>query len=163
MTVRDHVAFLRGISNVPMQPLRAALESLGLLSVGSFGASGNLFFCAQGLEPAVLEARIEGAVGVEAIVRSRLELQTIVEQDPYMGREGAAVFLAKRPIDQTHAKSLQRAGLEGEPPIIVGSTVYFVHPVRRPGRLAIVDFERELDVRGTMRSSKVIARVLESL
>lgn len=163
MTSRDHVAFLRGISNVPMQPLRTALERLGLHSVGSFGASGNLFFRAQGLDPSSLEALIEGALGVEAVVRSRSALETIVRQDPFIGRQGAAVFLAKQPIGPMRAESLERGGFEGEPPIVGASVVYFVHPTRRPGRRTAVDFERELGVRGTIRSSTVLVRVLESL
>lgn len=160
---RDHVAFLRGISNVPMQPFRAALEGLGLTSVESFGASGNLLFRAGDLDEARLEAMIERAVGAEAFVRSRTELAAIVEGDPYAGREGAGVLLARRPIDEAHAESLRRGGFDGPAPVIVGATVYFVFPLRRPGRKSGVDLERELDVRGTMRGSRVLARVLERM
>lgn len=160
---RDYVAFLRGISNVSMQRFRVALERLGFTFVGSFGTSGNLMFCLSGEDATSLESRIGDAVGVDAFVRTRSELSAIVAHDPYVGREGAAVFLAKHPIEQSQRESLQDGGFEGEPPVVSGATVYFVHPTRRPGRKAIVDFERELGLRGTMRSSKVVARVLDKM
>lgn len=67
---RDHAVFLRGISNVPMEPFRAALVGLGLKQVDSFGATGNLVFGAPGSDVALLEQRICEAIGAEAFVRT---------------------------------------------------------------------------------------------
>jgi len=78
-----------------------------------------------------------------------------------MGGSGAAGLLAKRPPDRARTESLNTGGFDGDPPIVSGANVYFVHPTRRPGRKSAIDLERELGVSGTMRSSKVIARVLE--
>lgn len=156
-----HAAFLRGITNVAMRPFVDALERLGLTAVVSFGASGNLVFCADAADSASLESRIAQAVGVEAFVRSRDELSAIVTQDPHSGRKGAMVFLAKRPPDRARIQSLNAGGFNGDPPVVSGATVYFVSPTRRPGRKSPIDFERELGVSGTIRSSKVIARVLD--
>lgn len=159
----DEVAFLRGVSNVPMQPLRESFERIGLTHVRTFGASGNILFCSDERDFSALETRIAEAVGAEAFVRSRDGLAAIAAQDPFAGRPGAAVFLAKNAIDTSRAGSLLAVAFEGETPVVSGSTVYFVHPTRRPGYKGIVDFERELGIRGTMRSSKVIARVLDMM
>ena len=48
----------------------------------------------------------------------------------------------------------------GDSPVASGATVYFVHPTRLFGHTIIVDLERELGVRVTMRASRVVARVL---
>jgi uncharacterized protein (DUF1697 family) len=158
--IADQAAFLRGISNVPMQPFRTAFERLGFTEVETFGASGNVLFCANETDASALESRVGETVGAEAFVRRREELATIVAHNPYADVKGASVFLAKHLIGQSQAESLFAGGFEGDPPVISGANVYFVHPTRRPGVTGVVDFERALGVRGTMRSARVIARVL---
>ena len=158
---REYAAFLRGITNVPMRPFRDALVALGFTHVASFGTSGNLVFCAPETDEGSLERLIGDALGVEAFVRGRDELAAIVDRDPYAGREGSAVLLAKHLIDENREASLLAPGFDGTAPVVSGSNVYFVHPTRRPGRRGIVDFERELGVRGTMRSSRVLPRILK--
>lgn len=160
MTTR-YAVFLRGISNVPMLPYREALERLDFNEVASFGTSGNLFFSAPEVAPQELAARIEEAVGTEAFVLERGQLAEVVAGDPFRGREGAAVFLTSEPIGEADILQVLVEGFEGEPPRFAGRAAYFVHPLRRPGRKAILDWERALGVRGTMRSSAVLARVLE--
>jgi uncharacterized protein (DUF1697 family) len=157
----DQAAFLRGISNVPMKPFRTAFERLGFSEVETFGATGNILFCAAENDASALESRIGEAVGAEAFVRSREELATIVAQNPYADSKGASVFLARHQIGQSQAESLSAGGFAGDPPVISGANVYFVYPTRRPGFKGVIDFERALGVRGTMRSARVIARVLE--
>jgi len=158
---RDHAVFLRGISNVPMEPLRLALTRLGLTGVRSFGASGNFVFCAPDGDVRSLEGRISQEVGVDAFVRTREELESMVANDPYRDRAGAGVFIAERRLEASHLRTLADMEFEGAPPVSSGSTVYFVHPTRRRGRKGIIDFEKELGLRGTMRASRVVARVLD--
>jgi uncharacterized protein (DUF1697 family) len=146
-----------------MEPLRAALVKLGLTEVGSFGASGNFVFRAPSSDVALLEQRIFEAVGAEAFVRSREELLAIVANDPYAGRQGAGLFLSRRPVDEASDVFRDAFGPEGDPPVASGTTVYFMNPTRLPGRKAVIDFERELGVRGTMRASRVVARVLDMM
>jgi len=155
-----YVVFLRGISNVPMQPFRQALPDIGLDDVVSFGGTGNLIFSSDETDRARLEQRIEAAVGVDAFVRSRDELQAVVAGDPFLGRAGAAVLFMHAPPDQDRASSLLAGEFQRERPVISDSQVYFMHPLQRPGRRSIIDLERELGVRGTMRASRVVARVL---
>ena len=156
-----HVAFLRGISNVPMQPYRAALVDLGLADVRSFGGTGNMLFRTDATDLEALERSIAEAVGVEVFVRTRHTLAAAVSQNPYAGWPGAAVFFARRPIDADREADLMAGGFDGDPPVISGTEVHFVHPLRRPGRQSIIDLERELGVRGTMRAAHVVERVLE--
>jgi uncharacterized protein (DUF1697 family) len=160
---RDHAAFLRNNRTPRMEPLRAALVKLGLTEVGSFGASGNLVFHASNSDVARLERRISEAVGAEVFIRSRQELSAIVANDPYSGREGAGLFLARRPVEEGSAVFRNAFGPEGDPPVAFGTTVYFMNPTRLPGRNSVIDFERELGVRGTMRTSRVVARVLDMM
>lgn len=158
-----YVALLRGISNVPMQPFRQVLVDIGLADVASFGGTGNLIFSAGDAERPSIEQRIEAAVGVDAFVRSRDELLAIVSGDPFAERSGAAVFFTHAPVGKNRIASILAGGFELEPPVFSGSHVYFVHPLQRPGHRSVVDLERELGVRGTMRASRVVARVLERM
>jgi uncharacterized protein (DUF1697 family) len=157
----DFVAFLRGISNVPMQPFRDALVGIGLTDVRSFGGTGNLLFRADYVDCQALERRIAGAVGAEAFIRTHSEMTAIVTGDPFTGRPGAGVFFSHVPLETQRTASLMAGGFEGEPPVVSGAQLYFVHPLRRTGRKSIIDLESELDVRGTMRASRVVTRVLE--
>ena len=146
-----------------MAPIRKTLVELGLTEVASLGASGNFIFCAPEAEIALLERQITDAVGAEAIVRTRQELAMIVDNNPYLGQPGANVFLAREPVDKTRSIFRDAFGPEGLPPVPSGATVYFVWPTRFSGRKAVVNFERELGVLGTMRTSRVIVLVLEMM
>lgn len=156
----DHVAFLRGISNVPMEPYRAALVDIGLADVRSYGGTGNMLFRTDATDREALERSIAEAVGVEAFVRTRHELAAVVSQNPYVGVPGAVVFFARHSIDPDREDVLMAGGFDGEPPVVSGAEVYFLHPLRRPGWRSIIDLERELGVRGTMRAAHVVERVL---
>jgi len=153
---RDHAAFVRNNQTPSMEPLRAALVGVGLEEVGSFGASGNFVFHACGTDAERLERRISAALGADVFVRDQEELSAIVAHDPYSGRQGAGLFLAASPVDKTRAVFRNARGPGDEPPVAFGATVYFVSPTRLPGRRSLVDFERELGVSGTMRSSTVV-------
>lgn len=152
-------AFLRGVAHVPMAPFRAQLEATGLSGVRSFGATGNFVFSASG-DRAELERLIEDATGFEAFVRTQAELARLVDNDPYAGLDGAGVFFGREAIPAHVAAAFARPGFDGPAPRIVGADVYFVYPIHRPGKQMNLDFERELGVRGTMRASRVVARVL---
>ncbi len=94
-----YVALLRGIA--PMNPnhrnekLRGVLEGLGLRNVTSVISSGNVIFDADSGSAARLEAMIEAAwperLGFTSttILRSRDELERLIEADPFRGRDDA--------------------------------------------------------------------------
>lgn len=160
---RDWAVFIRNNRTPRMAPLRDALEESGLTDVGSFGSSGNLVFGAGPLESVELVALVSEVLGQEVFVRSRLQLSEIVAGDPYYPRPDANTFLFDGALDRTARILREARGSEGLPLVGTVGVVYFVGRPHLPGRGAIVDFERELGVRGTMRSSRVLQRVLEMM
>ena len=146
-----------------MAPIRKILVQVGLTEVASLGSSGNFMFCAPEAEIALLERQITDAVGAEAIVRTGQELAVIVTNNPYLGRQGANLFLARELIDKPRSVFRDAFGPEGAPPVLSGNTIYFIWPARFSGRTSVVNFERELSVLGTMRTSRVIVRMLEMM
>jgi uncharacterized protein (DUF1697 family) len=92
----SYVAFLRGINSGQnpaqrMDNLRKIFEDLGFQNVQTVIASGNVLFEADFEERQALEARIEKALlketGIDTtvIIRTRDEIQDMVEQDPFKG------------------------------------------------------------------------------
>ena len=160
---REYAVFLRGVSNVPMEPYRSALAGLGLGEVDSFGASGNFVFSTPQRDSSSMAQLIGRTVSAEAFVRTRAELSRVIDENPYRGRAGAAIFLADRRLNDTDLGRLDVIEFEGARPVASEVGVYFVHPTRRRGLKGIVDFERELGVRGTMRAASVIERVFEMM
>jgi len=158
---RNCAVFVRNNRAPAMAPLRAALSGLGLADVDSFGSSGNFVLNAPNLDAAELERLATDALQAQVLVRSRQELAAIVANDPFFGQQGACLFLARQAVDQSSSVFSDAPGPQGQLPVALGSTVYFVHPTRREGRKTIVNFEHELGVVGTMRTSRVAARVLD--
>ena len=90
-----YVALLRGI--MPMNPnmrnekLRGVFESLGFTHVATVIASGNVVFDSPSKSTRALEAKIEKALPRElgfnstTIIRSREELQALVDNNPFEG------------------------------------------------------------------------------
>lgn len=156
----DFIALLRAITNVSMQPLRLAMEEMGFAAVESYGASGNLLFNAPGPDTAALERQIEDSFGTPAFVRTRGELAAVVAHDPFRGRPGASVLFLEAPVSPERLEAFARLELEAERPVIRDRTVYFIHPIRLCGRQSGVNLERELGRRGTIRTSRVVERLL---
>jgi hypothetical protein len=154
-----YVAFLRAISNVSMEPFRRAMEDLGFADVESFGMSGNLLFNARNGRASSLEDRIAARVRTDAFVRTRLELARMLAGDPF---RSAVMFLARPPSAARH-RAFRRLAFSGPRPVIRGKTVSFVYPSSLRGTRAPLDFEAVLGVRGTARSFRVVARVLERM
>ena len=91
------VALLRGIGpgnpNMRNEKLRGVCESLGFESVSTVISSGNVVFDSDSSDVAGLERILEHAwrdkLGFESttILRSRGELEALVESNPFEGRE----------------------------------------------------------------------------
>ena len=92
-----YIAFLRAINVgghvVKMEHLREIFESLGLKSVETFIASGNVIFQSPAKDPAKLEKKIEqtlqGELGyaVRTFIRSDAEVARIAEYQPFADAE----------------------------------------------------------------------------
>lgn len=86
-----YVAFLRGVSpmNLSMLQLKSSLEAIGCSEVKTVLASGNAVFNSRSKSVADLERKIESALTKHAgrtfytIIRSVVELQELIESDPY--------------------------------------------------------------------------------
>ncbi|MBF6332935.1 DUF1697 domain-containing protein [Nocardia transvalensis] len=90
-----YAAWLRGIMpsnpNMRNEKLRAVFEGLGFESVGSVLSSGNIVFSSAETDVSDLESTIRQAlteelgIGGGTIIRSRAELQALVDRDPFAG------------------------------------------------------------------------------
>jgi uncharacterized protein (DUF1697 family) len=106
------VAFLRAINvgghNVKMDHLRELFESLGLLNVETFIASGNVIFDSPAGSTRMLEEEIEGhlreSLGYEvaSFIRSVSELADIANYRPFaaseLDKEGNSLYIAFLPV-----------------------------------------------------------------
>lgn len=89
----SYAALLRGIApsgkNMSNAQLRGVFEGLGFDQVASVLASGNIVFRAPAQDVGRLEERIRGAlrgelgIGGGTIIRTRAELQALLDRDPF--------------------------------------------------------------------------------
>lgn len=154
-----YVALLRAISNVSMQPFRAALEELGFTDVESYGMSGNFLFNATPSDTGLLERVIAKRLGCATFVRTRQEMAKVVAADPF---GSAILFLARAPT-ATRRRRFLDLEFEGPRPVLRGHTLFFVYPARLRGKRTPTDFERILGVQGTARSARVVHALLARL
>lgn len=157
-TARSHrfLALLRAISNVPMKPFRDAMREMGFTSVESYGMSGNLLFDAATNDTSTLERRIAERFGTDAFVRTRAEIARVVAHDPL----DAIVMFLERPPTVTMRRAFLGLDIEDPRPVLRGRTLYFSYPVLLRGRRTAMDIERTLGVKGTFRTSRVVATLL---
>ena len=110
----EYVALLRGIApsnpNQRNEKLRGVFEELGFEDVRTVISSGNVLFCSDSTDIEEMEATIEAAwpekLGFSSItiIRSILDLQRLVELDPFAGYEHGPetyllVMFCKRPVE----------------------------------------------------------------
>lgn len=99
-----YAAMLRGIGpgnpNMTGEKFRAFFEGLGFTGVKVVLASGNVIFESPSSDTEALAERIEAALPLQlgfsrsVIIRSQLELQHLIDQDPFRG------------LEQSHNKNL---------------------------------------------------------
>lgn len=103
--MRSYSAFLRGIypgnPNMRNEKLREVFHQLGFGNVASLMASGNILFSSDDDSSTQLESSIQSALRREleidggTIVRSRAEIQRLVDRNPFKGLEHSkATYLA---------------------------------------------------------------------
>jgi uncharacterized protein (DUF1697 family) len=170
-------AFLRAINvggrNVTMDRLRAVATELGLASVESFIASGNLVFESDATDRASLERAIEeglrAALGypVATFVRDGAELAAIAAARPFDEADMAAAraynvaFLAGEP----GAEALARLGsLETEIDrfAVLGREAYWLCRVRQSeSRFNGAALEKALGGPATLRGMNTVQRMVD--
>jgi uncharacterized protein (DUF1697 family) len=151
-----YVAFLRAISNQPMQPFRDALTGLGFDDVESFGVSGNLIFSTGRSGRRAIEKSISARMKTPAILRTRTELARVMASDPF----GAAILLLATMVPAKRRRAFEQLDFEDPRPVLDARTVFFMHPTRLRGSRATFDLEKFLGVTGTTRSARVVRSVL---
>ena len=108
------IAFLRAINvsghTVKMDHLRQLFESLGLLNVETFIASGNVIFDSPDENVQALEKQIESHLheslgyAVATFIRSSSELASVANYQPFAASqlEGNALYIAFLPAAPNH-------------------------------------------------------------
>lgn len=102
--MQRYAALLRGIGpsnpNMRNDKLRGVFEGLGFEAVGSVLSSGNIVFASPETHAPALESRIQDALrrdlGIAGgtIIRSQVELQALVDRDPFPGLiHGGSTYL----------------------------------------------------------------------
>ncbi|WP_417307917.1 DUF1697 domain-containing protein [Devosia sp.] len=169
----EWVAFLRAVNvgkrKMKMAELKSVCEALGFADVKTILASGNVRFTADADPKQALEAEIERHWGwsSEAILRTRAELEAMVDADPFAafpedGPWQRYVMLFDAPLPE----GSQFAGSPGDYEIVaVTAREIFLVGHRQPdGRHGpgLDKFDRQLE-KGTVattRNWKTIPRVL---
>jgi uncharacterized protein (DUF1697 family) len=111
--MRSYVALLRGIAptnpNMRNDRLRTVFEDLGFRNVRTVISSGNVLFETDSSAVRALETRVEEALpkrlgfSSTTIIRSRTEIQALVDQDPFAGFDHSSsthlnvTFLKRKP------------------------------------------------------------------
>lgn len=173
-----YIAMLRGINVGPhkrmkMDKLRATCEALGFTQVQTYIQSGNVVFRAQKVNPNALaetmENRIRGNFGfsVDVIVRTRDELQQIINSNPYRNSRGVdqsrlhVVFLSQLPSAEAIHK-LESLTLAPDKIRPAGKEIYFYFPNGVSGSsLWKHPTDRILAVPSTMRNWNTVNALYE--
>ena len=113
-----YVALLRGIAptnpNMRNDKLRGVFEKLGFENVKTVISSGNVVFESPSRSIRKLEERIEKALPEElgfkstTIIRSRGQMQKLVDKNPFQGREHSQ----KSSLNVTFLKKKRRTGIK---------------------------------------------------
>jgi uncharacterized protein (DUF1697 family) len=113
-----YVALLRGIGplnpNLRNEKLRGVFENLGFTNVQTVMSSGNVLFDTNSKDMKALEAAIEKALPAQlgftstTIIRSREQLQKLVDKNPFRGLEDAP----KSRLNVTFLKNPPKAKLK---------------------------------------------------
>jgi uncharacterized protein (DUF1697 family) len=172
---RTWIALLRAInlvrkeSRVSMADLRARLEKLGLEDVRTHLQTGNVVFEAAGGDRERLRASIEKAVaelvpdGPQVFLLTPAELARAARDNPFdVGDDHQCNLLF---LDAAPSAAAKRKLAEQEDDTytiaVKGRTVYYTYAKSAAGGRRTIDFEGILGARGTARTHKVVARLVE--
>ena len=171
------ISMLRGVNLGPhkrirMDSLRALYESLNLEKPQTYVQSGNVIFKTVERDLGKIARRLEEAIEEsfgfhsDVILRTVTELKTVVERNPFAGREIEpskllVTFLTAEPAPEAREKML---AIDAAPEElhIVGREVYIYFPngMARP-KLPWTSIEKMLKTRGTGRNWNTVTKLLE--
>jgi uncharacterized protein (DUF1697 family) len=170
------VAMLRGINlgssrRVPMAELRELLAGAGYADVSTYVQSGNIALSATA-KPAQLERELATLIeerfgfAVPVVVRSRRQLQAVVDHDPIPGAVDQpklyqVTFLAAKPTSAAVSR-LQALARESERIEFAGREIYTFHPDGVAGsKLSVAIVSKDLGPGATSRNWTTVNRLLE--
>jgi uncharacterized protein (DUF1697 family) len=154
-----------------MAELRELLTGAGYEDVATYVQSGNIALTAAA-KPAQLErelgALIEQRFGfaVPVVVRSRRQLQAVVDHDPISGaaqspKRYQVTFLATKPPAAAVAR-LRELARESERIEFAGREIYTFHPDGVAGsKLSVAIVGKDLGAGATSRNWTTVTRLLE--
>jgi uncharacterized protein (DUF1697 family) len=175
--LETYVALLRGVNvggrnKLPMKDLAAMFERLGCTNVRAYVQSGNVVFDAPERALATIPARIAAAVrerfghAPETIVRSREDLRSVIDGNPFVAR-GAdlarlqVMFLAQRPSPE-RAASLDPDRSPGDEYVLAGRELYLYQPGGiAESKLTNAYFDAKLKTTSTGRSWRTVLAIAD--
>jgi uncharacterized protein (DUF1697 family) len=172
------VSMLRGVNlgphhRIKMTDLKALYESLGYTGVETLIQSGNVVFRTVERSADRVAARIESGIEerfgfrAPAVVRTAAELRSVVERNPFAGRDGiepsklAVNFLARAP--EAAARTRLRALPEAPEEVVLDGRelyIYFPNGMARP-KLSPAQLDRAVGVAMTARNWNTVGKLLE--
>ena len=174
-----HVAFLRAINTggrrVTNAQLAQAVTAAGLTDVGTFLASGNVFYEAGPQDPAAEEELLEEALRThlgftsEAFVRTVQDLEAILAAEPFAATDVAAaatkvqIAFLREELDQTTSEAVHELATADDKLQVIGRELHWL-PMTGVGR-ADLDWRRLDPLLGvaTVRSINTVRRILPKL
>ncbi len=172
-----YIALLRainvgGTSVVKMGDVRARLEDLGLGDVRTHLQTGNVVFTTGRSQRERLRDDIAKAVaelvpsGPTVFLLTPAELRRAAEANPFAGSlDGTDLQCVLLFLDGTPTAGARRklAAQEDDTYAIAvrGSVVYYTYSKATAGRRRTIDFEGILGRRGTARTHRVVAKLIE--
>jgi uncharacterized protein (DUF1697 family) len=175
----SYVALIRGIlptnPNMRNDKLRGAFEAIGLSNVRTVISSGNVIFDSSSTDTAALETQIEHALESQlgfanaVFVRSRSEIQALVDQDSFRGAEHSPksyltiTFLKSKPqlkLDLPYLSENQDYTIVGVVDREICSVIDLT-TTRTPKLMSWLEKEFSKDI--TTRTYKTVERILSKL
>jgi uncharacterized protein (DUF1697 family) len=170
------VAMLRGINlgssrRIPMADLRHVLTDAGYENVATYVQSGNITLGATA-KPAQLERELTAlieqrfGIAVAVAVRSRRQLQTVIERDPIPGaaddpKRYQVTFVPAKPSAVAIAR-LREVARASERIEVAGREIYTFHPDGVAGsKLSVAIVAKDLGAGATSRNWRTVNRLLE--
>jgi uncharacterized protein (DUF1697 family) len=176
--MKTYISFLRGINIggnklVKMEELKKAYNSLDFSDVRTFGLSGNVIFRSPEPKSEALARKIESRLrdifgfDISVLIRTKEDVARIVKSNPFsnlskeeLGKVCVA-FLSNVP-EGNFREEIDKSRDDSEQFIIAGKEMYLFFP-NGYGRTKLTTnfFEKKLKVKATIRTLRVINKLLE--
>jgi uncharacterized protein (DUF1697 family) len=176
--MNTYIALLRGINVsghklIRMELLRKALAELGYADIATYIQSGNIIFKSDIKDPKILETQIADKIEqhfsftVPVIIVTPSELKSVVNNNPYAGREISdpaqpyIAFLSGKPANGQIAV-LKGIDFGRDEFTVIDKSVYILYADSAGNtKLTNTALENKLMVKATSRNWKTIHKLIE--